>query len=121
MSAQQIKTYDDITNCRENIVRFSDEVVRANKQLKGFLFERLYRHPRLIEMNELAGRIIRDLFEVFMNDTSLMTEKFQRRLGEESHKLVVRDYIAGMTDRFALNEHFRIIGTINPATIASKA
>ena len=71
-------------------------------------------------MNELAGQIIRELFQAYMNDTSLMTEKFQRRLGEESQKLVVRDYIAGMTDRFALNEHFRIIGTIKPDTIPSK-
>lgn len=116
----RIATYDDVTRCPENVVRFSDDAITANKQLKTFLFDRLYRHPRLVEMNELAGQIIGDLFDAYMSDTSLMTEKFQRRLGDESRKLVVRDYIAGMTDRFALNEHYRIIGTINPGSIPSK-
>lgn len=120
MAEMQIETYDDVTNCPENIVRFSANAAEANKQLKSFLFESLYRHPRLQEVNELAKRIVRDLFEAYMNDTSLLTEKFKRRLGEEPKKLVVRDYIAGMTDRFALNEHYRIIGTISPEAIPSK-
>ncbi len=120
MRENGIETYRQVTEHKENIVRFSEEAAAANKELKSFLYERLYRHPRLVEMNELAGRIIRDLFEAFMNDTSLMTEKFQRHLGEEPQKLVVRDYIAGMTDRFALSEHYRIIGTINPGSIPSR-
>ncbi len=105
-----IGCYDDVVNQHDNVVKFSDEVEAGNRELKKFLFERFYRHPTLMESNALARRVISDLFEAYLRDLSLLKEKYRRRCESEPPKQVVKDYVAGMTDRFALLEYRRIFG-----------
>ena len=77
--------------------------------------QRLYRHPRVLRMTTKAGRIVGSLFEAFNNEIRLMPEGFadtaearQREHGEAGRARVVADYIAGMTDRYAILEHERL-------------
>jgi len=81
-----------------------DEQQRA---LKGFLRINLYRHYRVMRMSAKAQRVIGDLFGAFMADNRLLPPPFQRQTEAERARAVA-DYIAGMTDRYAIREHRRI-------------
>jgi dGTPase len=109
---QSIRNYDDVVRNKENVVKFSDEVEAENRELKKFLFERFYRHPSLMDSNAIARKVITDLFGAYQADLALLKDKYRLRCSTEPIRLVVKDYIAGMTDRFALQEHRRIIGSI---------
>jgi len=89
------------------IAAFSDEIREQNRELKAFLRTQLYRHYRVMRMSAKARRIISDLFKVFMEDNRLLPPQFQ--LQAKTHcARAVSDYIAGMTDRYAIREHRRI-------------
>lgn len=82
--------------------------------LKDFLFVRMYRHPRVVQSMQAAQRVVADLFGAFMGNPALLPADWGRLClgtGETATVSVVRDYIAGMTDRFALQEHGRIFHT----------
>ncbi len=90
------------------------EAHAAGRELKKFLFDRLYRHPRLVEINAMAATVISKLFEAYTADPELLPQKFRQRLYDQPTKTVMKDYIAGMTDRFALQEYERIVGGPTP-------
>ncbi len=90
------------------VVAFSEEAVRLNRELRQFLFDQLYYHPRLMRMTHKAERIVQDLFRVYTREPRILPRSFQQRLSEMPVQRVVCDYIAGMTDRFALEEHARL-------------
>ena len=84
-------------------------------ELKRYLREHLYKHYRVLRMTTKARRVVRDLFEAMLGDVDLMPTEHQeiaRRLeaveGQPSRARAVADYIAGMTDRFAILEHRRL-------------
>lgn len=108
-----LQRYEDVVERGENIVEFSSEAATAGRQLKKFLFARLYRHPTLVQMNAVAKRVVTDLFDAYLSDPTLLNDKYRQRCEGEPSKLVVKDYIAGMTDRFALQEHKRITGGLS--------
>ncbi|MFQ5736364.1 MAG: deoxyguanosinetriphosphate triphosphohydrolase [Thermodesulfobacteriota bacterium] len=90
---------------RPVIARFSPEMEERNKELKGFLMADLYNHHRVIRMAEKARRILRNLFTVYMREPKLLPPGTFAAIGQGKEKeRVVCDYIAGMTDRFALDE-----------------
>jgi dGTPase len=94
------------------VAAFSSEMQDANRQLKAFLFERMYRHFRVNRMTSKARRVVTDLFRLlFAEPDCLPTEWRQRatRPDARGRARVVADYIAGMTDRFALDEHRRLL------------
>jgi dGTPase len=78
-----------------------------NRELKNFLRLHLYRHYRVMRMSAKAQRIINELFQVFMADRRLLPPQFLQA-AEMEHARSVADYIAGMTDRYAIREHRRI-------------
>ncbi len=88
------------------LAAFSPAVQEQNRELKSFLYKNLYRHYHVMRMSAKAHRIIRELFQAFMDDERLLPPQYQRT-GEERPR-VVADYIAGMTDRYAIREHRRI-------------
>jgi len=105
----------------EMLIGFSDEMRELNLELKRFLRGELYRHFRVHRMSAKAGRIIGDLFDAFMGDIRLLPPEHQSKAraseqgqGEAGRARAVADYIAGMTDRFAIAEHGRIF---NPAEL----
>ena len=92
------------------LAAFSTEVHEQNRELKAFLLTHLYRHYRVMRMSAKARRIISDLFQSFMEDSRLLPPQYQQREGsdEADRARTVSDYIAGMTDRYAIREHRRI-------------
>jgi len=112
---------DEVRNSGQAIASYSDKAKLQNVELKRFLREKLYRHYRVMRMSSKAGRVIKDLFQVFMETPSLMppeqlaqAKALQLELGEMGCARIVSDYIAGMTDRYAILEHSRLF---NPSAL----
>jgi dGTPase len=78
------------------------------RELKEFLFANLYRHYRVVRMGDKASRIVRDLFHSFVAEPRQLPPRFQEDIERDGVHRVVCDYIAGMTDRFALDEHRKL-------------
>lgn len=113
------ETADDIRHAGHMMVRFSNPVWSDLNQIRDFLFARMYRAPSVVEMRKAVTLVVDDLFAAFMADPALMPERWRRDLevGAEGEPLArrVADYIAGMTDRFAIDAHARLCGeTILP-------
>ena len=93
------------------LVSFSDDVYAEHLELKRFLNKSLYKHQKVLSMTGKARKMIEVLFERYMSDSAEMPDEFSNRsagLGEADRARVVADYIAGMTDRFAIAEHERL-------------
>lgn len=106
-------TIEEVRKAGKPLVAFSDEVYAQHVALKRFLSEHLYRHEKKLEMTHIAQAIIRELFELYMSELDKMPAEFADRAAsadETGRARVVADYVAGMTDRFAIAEHERLIG-----------
>lgn len=93
-----------------NAAAYSDELAEENRELKRFLFERFYRHYRVARMAAKADRTIRALFSAFVEEPAQLPPETQANIsdpGRDLHRTVC-DYIAGMTDRYAIAEHRRL-------------
>jgi dGTPase len=106
---------DDVRQRAKPLVALSDEVSREHLELKQFLRERVYRHYKVLRMTSKARRVLHELFAAFMEDINLMppehrelAEQGERTQGMAGRARVVADYIAGMTDRYAILEHRRL-------------
>lgn len=104
------KTLDDV---RQNamLISFSSAMRDQQTELKRFLRTNLYQHYRVNRMTSKAQRIVRELFQIFMQDVKLMPDEFQQRAKLDSpadQARAVADYIAGMTDRYAIREYQRL-------------
>jgi len=100
-----VESPEAVRNVAHNLVDFSEGMQSRNRHLKSFLLDRLYRHHRVMRMQVKAQRLIRRLFEVYLNEPRQLPLEIQSRFGEELPERVVCDYIAGMTDRFAIQEY----------------
>ncbi len=99
----------------KTLIGFSEPVSTANRALKTFLGTSLYRHYRVHRMSAKAKRVVEGLFSAFMEDVGLLPTEYRQKVtqrkqasGEAGRARVVADYIAGMTDRYALAEHDRL-------------
>ncbi|MFZ2628170.1 MAG: deoxyguanosinetriphosphate triphosphohydrolase [Rugosibacter sp.] len=90
------------------LVAFSPAMHLENRALKTFLREELYRHFQVVRMTTKAQRIIRDLFSAFMAEPRLLPPQYQDMAAAESLSRATADYVAGMTDRYAMKEHRRL-------------
>ena len=102
---------DDIRRCGRPVVAFSQDMQKNDRALKEFLFENMYRHYKLNRMSSKARRVVRDLFRLLVAEPGCLPTEWRRTAdAPESVKTawVVADYIAGMTDRYALDEHRRL-------------
>jgi dGTPase len=104
----RLTTPEDVRYVPQPLVRFSQPMEHKNKELKLFLLEHLYRHYRVIRMAEKARRVLHDLFKAYVETPRQMPPSFAMRLATEGTPRVICDYIAGMTDRFALEEHRKL-------------
>jgi len=100
------ETVDDIRRAPP-MIRFSERIQREQAELKRFLHTNLYRHYRVSRMSSKARRVITDLFQAFMAEPGLLPPEFQSRAQEDAPRAIA-DYIAGMTDRYAIVEHRRL-------------
>ena len=106
---------DEIRNQHDPLIRFSNDMQQANQNLKRFLRENLYNHYRVHRMTSKAQRTLKALFDAFMQEPRLLNPEYQVHVkqlesnnGESGRARAVADYIAGMTDRYAISEYRRI-------------
>lgn len=99
---------DDARALTRPLVAFSDTMRADSQQLKRFLFHSLYRHPQVIDTTSRGRRVVAELFVAYCQSPAEMPEDYR---SSELRERSVADYIAGMTDRFALREHRRLTGT----------
>ena len=104
---------EEIRGMSAQVIRFSRPLWEDLKVIRKFFFDNMYRHWQVRRMRRKAGIVVTDLFNVFMEDTGLMPDAWRMEAnfaGEgEGAARVISDYIAGMTDRFALQEHRKIM------------
>jgi dGTPase len=111
IAATNPKTAAEVRECRGPLVGFGEPVREQDDELKSFLFTRMYRHYKLNRMASKARRVVTDLFDLFMAEPNCLPETWQDRetLADDQRRArMVADYIAGMTDRYAVLEHKRL-------------
>ncbi len=91
-----------------NLLGHSEDMIRRNRELKDFLYAKLYRHPRVVRMAVKAERIIGDLFNAYIDEPAILPTHIQALTEERSLERIACDYIAGMTDRYAIDEHRKL-------------
>ncbi len=101
LELQKIADLETLRHASSKVARYSELRARQVSELKEFLNVNLYRNSKLIAMTQRARKIIESLFTRFMADPSKMPERYQTMLGSERRQIVIADYIAGMTDRYA--------------------
>ena len=101
-----VKTMDDVRNAPA-LIGFSPAIQDEQLVLKRFLRDNLYQHYRVARMSIKARRIVTDLFGIFHSDPKVLPPEFQARAREDKPRAIA-DYIAGMTDRYAILEHRRL-------------
>jgi dGTPase len=105
---------DDVRRGGEPLVGFSPEMAEADRAIKSFLFQKMYRHPKVLDVWENAEEVISRLFPAFFENPSLMPAEWAVSAAsrkDDERALIVADYIAGMTDRYALGEYKRVFGS----------
>jgi dGTPase len=108
ISASSVSTPDEIQRLDQNLVAFSSGLAECNRQLRTFLFHNLYQHSRVYRMQLEAERIVADLFGAYAAKPEVLPAEVRARIGQEGLYRTISDYIAGMTDRFAQQEHGRL-------------
>lgn len=108
-------TAQEIRALGHPVIRFSDQMWQQLREIRHFLFTRMYRAPSVMVIRAEVSRVVEELFALFLNKPALMPEDWANSIAaaRKDRTLLARivaDYIAGMTDRFALQEHDRLIG-----------
>jgi dGTPase len=97
------------------VIRFTPALWEDLKVIRAFLFTRMYRAPKVVEMRREVTGVIRDLFPLFLANPAELPKQWRKDVaeaeGEAALARIVGDYIAGMTDRFAIETHERLLGS----------
>jgi dGTPase len=109
-----IRSVEQLQKLAFNVIGFSEDMQRRNRHLKDFLYANMYRHHRVVRMAVKAERIITDLFTAYQSESSMLPQHVQDFIETRGLERTICDYIAGMTDRFALQEHNKLF---DPATL----
>ncbi|MDJ0759562.1 MAG: deoxyguanosinetriphosphate triphosphohydrolase [Woeseiaceae bacterium] len=105
------ESIDDVRAAAKPLVRMSDEVAEQHLKMKRFLHKHLYSHEKKLQTEQDAQKMLETLFEAYMTDTATMPQKFAQQAAsadEEGRARIIADYIAGMTDRYAMAEYEKL-------------
>lgn len=108
----RIASPDDARAIPEKVADFSADMRREHNDLKSFLKKNMYQHYRVIRMEEKAYNVVSDLFRAYDKRKELLPTHVQRRFDDEDKRRLICDYIAGMTDRFAMDEHRKLFDPV---------
>jgi dGTPase len=115
LQASGVASIDEVRAAGRPLIAYSDAIKQHSLELKQFLRQRLYAHYRVRRMTLKAGRIVEALFNAFMQDARLLPPQYQDKIREQDgagdaavQARIIADYIAGMTDRYAIREHQRL-------------
>jgi dGTPase len=111
LDVAKVLSVDAIRELGRPVIGFSGAMYEHDRDLRGFLFDRMYRHYRVNRMASKAHRIVQELFQLLLAEPQCLPTEWRQQAhgpGTQPTARVVADYIAGMTDRFALDEHYRL-------------
>jgi dGTPase len=103
-----IRTVEELQKLPYNVVGFSEDMHRRNREIKDFLYINLYNHYRVVRMAVKAENILESLFNAYIREPAILPNQFQRSIDETGLQQTVCYYIAGMTDRFAIDEYQKV-------------
>jgi dGTPase len=104
----RVNSAEELQQLAFNVIGFSEEMNRRNRKLKDFLYNNLYRHPRVIRMQVKAEQVISDLYQAYLSEPAILPHHIQSLSDIHGLERNVCDYIAGMTDRYAIEEHSKL-------------
>jgi dGTPase len=103
-----VHSVEELQRLPYNVVSYGDDTRRRNREIKDFLYNKLYRHYRVMRQSVKAERIITNLYEAYRSTPSILPHHIQQIIPEYGLERTICDYIAGMTDRFAIEEHQKL-------------
>jgi dGTPase len=103
-----VQSADEVREQPVPLIRYSDDLFQANRDLRKFLYDNVYYDPRVSEVNRRACEMLRQVFQAYLADTDKLGETAAKRIETEGLHRTVCDYIAGMTDRYLMEEYARI-------------
>ena len=109
-----VRSVEELQRLAYNVIGYSEDLHRRNRQLKDFLYANMYRHHRVVRMAVKAERIITDLFTAYRSEPAMLPRHVQTSIETRGLERTICDYIAGMTDRYALKEHDKLF---DPSTL----
>ena len=107
----KIDSLEDVRSQKERVIYFSDDISKKRDILRDFLYDKFYMHYRVIRMSNKAKRFITELFDIYFKEPELLPSFYKEKIGDKDDdfkRVVICDYIAGMTDRYALDEYKKL-------------
>ena len=108
-----VETIEEVRSAGRQLAGFSEELASEERDLKRFLYDRLYGLPHLRPIREEAQRVVANLAAAYRADPALLPEDWQRSGGDIEQTRNIADFVAGMTDRFAIAKHEELVGPVN--------
>jgi dGTPase len=108
LADQKIETFEDVRQAPRLLVSFSPDVAAKNRELKAYLYKEMYNHYRVHRMKSKAKRILQALFRAYQEDIALLPSRHEEKTRTSSKERIICDYIAGMTDRYAIDEYEKL-------------
>ncbi len=112
LKESKAKSALDLQKLKHNVIGYSEEMQRRNRELKDFLYKKLYRHYRVARMQVKAERLISDIFNAYQSEPSMLPDTIQFFIDKRGLERTICDYIAGMTDRYAIEEHQKLFNPL---------
>ena len=106
----RVPSADEVRRQPKPLIRYSSNLLRANRALRRFLYKNLYYHPRVADVNQNACRRLREVFGGYLKKPALLGKTTAKRIEKDGLHRTVCDYLSGMTDRYLLEEHARLFG-----------
>jgi dGTPase len=106
--AAGVRSPEQVRGQERALIRYSTDLLAANRELRRFLYKNVYYHPRVAEVNRQACEMLRTVFLAYVDRSQALGEGAMKRIDVEGLERTVCDYIAGMTDRYLMEEHARI-------------
>lgn len=108
IEASGVETQLELQSLPNNVVGFGETMKQMNRPLKDFLYKNMYHQYRVVRMHKKAERILTELFNAYENEPSMLPKHFQDQIDEKGKQRTICDYLAGMTDRFAVDEYSKL-------------
>ena len=103
-----VKSARELQSLPYNVIGFSEDMTRRNRELKDFLYKKLYRQPRVVRMAVKAEKIVSDLYRAYRDEPEMLPYQVQDNIESRGLERSICDYLAGMTDRYATEEHAKL-------------
>src|SRR5438477_4684662 len=110
----QVRSSDEVRRQEAPLIRYSDQLWQENQELRKFLYQNVYFHPRVAEVNRQACEMLQEVFDAYLRDPTRLGDNATRRIQQEGLYRTVCDYVAGMTDRYLIDEFQRLRGAVQP-------